>query len=85
MKISKKQIIALVFFSIIGSVMAISHGVFFDLEVSEIGRLSSGGVIMTAVIVFLSLILIEWVFDMDNRHEIQNLSDEIEEIKNKLK
>ena len=65
--------------------MAIAHGVFFDLEISEIGRLSSGGVIITTAILFLALFLLEWVFDMDNRREIQNLSDEIEKMKNKIK
>ncbi len=85
LKINKKQILILLLFSFVGAILAISHGVIFDLKISEIGRLSSGGVILTMIVVFLLLLLMEWIFDLDNERKIEELSREIEEVKKRVR
>ena len=71
MKIRIKQLMAVLIFSIVLSIASIAHGVFFDLDFSQIQRLTIGGFISTFILVYLGLILLEWIFDLNNKEEIK--------------
>lgn len=81
LKIIKKQILILLFLSILLSVIAIIHGIFFDLDITQIKRLTFGGVILTLFVVFPLIIIIEYVFDINNKKEIENINNKINKLK----
>jgi len=59
-----KQIVAMIFLSVIGAVVLIVHGVLLDLNWSQIYRLSLGGFLVTMPAIFIALLTLEWVFDL---------------------
>jgi hypothetical protein len=73
----KKQILILGVFSALVSVGAIIHGIFFDLAFDQIRRLTLGGLIFTFVIVFPGALFLEWVFDINNKKEHDDLERRI--------
>ncbi|MBT6690365.1 hypothetical protein HN903_02825 [archaeon] len=73
----RKQILILLVFSVLVSVGAIIHGIFFDLAFEEVRRLTLSGLIFTLVIVFPGVLFIEWVFDINNKVEIEKLKRRI--------
>ena len=73
MKNIKKQIVILLIFSIGATIAMIIHGVFFDLELNQIKRLTIEGVIITALIIFPAILLLEWIFDINNKTKIQEI------------
>ena len=77
MKIRIKQLWAVLIFSIVLSIASIAHGVFFDLDFSQIQRLTLGGFISTFILVYLGLILLEWIFDLNNKEEMNKLNRKI--------
>jgi heme/copper-type cytochrome/quinol oxidase subunit 4 len=76
----KRQILIIFVFSLLISVASIIHGIFFDLDWGEIGRLTIQGFIFTLVVVFPGILFLEWVFDINNKKKL----DEIERRLNKL-
>lgn len=76
----KKQSLIFFVLSIVGAVAGIAHGVFFDLDFSQIKRLSLLGIVFTTVIVFPSLLFVEWIFDWNNRSEMEELRERIEKL-----
>lgn len=76
----KKQILIFFVLSVVGAVAGIAHGVFFDLDFSQIKRLSLLGIVFTTVIVFPSLLFVEWIFDWNNRSEMEELRKRIEKL-----
>jgi hypothetical protein len=82
-KISKKQIIGLFLISLLGSFVGIIHGVFFDLNFKEIGRLSLEGFLLTLLVVFPFLLLLEWLFDLNNFEEFRILEGRIKSLEKK--
>jgi len=84
MKIStKKKLIATLIFSIMASAATIVHGVYFDLDLSQIQRLSVGGFIATFIVIFLSLRLLEWIFDIEDEAEINSLKRRVGKVEKK--
>ena len=81
----KKQILYFFIISIFGAVAGIVHGVFFDLEFSQIERLSLYGIIFTTVIIFPALLLFEYVFDIDNQREIAELKNRIDRLESAVR
>ena len=79
LKLIKRQVIILLFFSILISIAMIIHGVFFDLDISQIKRLTIEGLIITLFIVFPGILFLEWVFDLNNREEFKKLNEKINE------
>jgi hypothetical protein len=77
----KKQILILFVFAILLSVGAIIHGIFFDLDFSQIKRLTFEGLLLTLFVVFPAILFLEWVFDINNKKKF----DELEKKINKLK
>ncbi|NPE26806.1 hypothetical protein HNV12_02270 [Methanococcoides sp. SA1] len=73
----KKQFLILLVFSLLVSVGAIIHGIFFDLAWEQVKRLTLGGLIFTFVVVFPGVIFLEWVFDINNRVEMSALERRI--------
>ena len=68
---------ATILFSLSAAVLLIVHGLFFDLDISQISRLSVEGFAVTFVLVFIGLLILEWIFDIEEH-------DEILEIKKRL-
>ena len=73
MKIIKKQILILFVFSILASIAMIIHGIYIDLDFSQIKRLSIEGIILTVLVIFPAILFLEWVFDLNNKQEINKL------------
>ena len=61
----KKQLLAMIFLSALGAIVLIAHGVILDLDMRQLGRLSVGGFFVTMPAVFVGLLTLEWVFDLD--------------------
>lgn len=80
----KRKFVATLIFSLIYSIVAIVHGVFIDAKWSEISRLSIEGFIVTFVVIFPSLLLLEWIFDLENHEEFKILEKRVSELE-KLK
>jgi len=78
MNLFKKQILILFFFSVAVSAGSIIHGIFMDLDFSQIKRLTFEGFLFTFFIVFPSALFLEWVFDLNNKKEILILKKRIE-------
>lgn len=81
MKMRIKQLWAVLIFSIVLSLASIAHGIFFDLDFSQIQRLTLGGFISTFILVYLGLILLEWIFDLNNKEEMTKINKKINKIK----
>jgi len=83
MKIIKKQILILFVFSILISIAMIIHGVYMDLDISQIKRLTIEGIILTILVVFPAILFLEWIFDLNNRQELKKISKKINKLKKK--
>ena len=66
----QKNIFATLLFSVIASLLFIVHGIFFDLDFSQIKRLSLEGFIFTFILVFVGLIILEKIFNIEEDAEI---------------
>lgn len=73
----KKQILILFVFSALISVAMIIHGVFFDLDFSQIKRLTFEGFILTLFVIFPAILFLEWVFDLNNEKRFEELEQKI--------
>ena len=73
----KKQILILFVFSVLISVGMIIHGVFFDLDFSQIQRLTFEGFILTLFVIFPAILFLEWVFDLNNEKRFEELERKI--------
>ena len=73
----KKQILILLVFSVLISIGAIIHGLFFDMDFSQIKRLTLEGFVFTLSIVFPAIIFLEWVFDINNKKKFDELERRI--------
>ena len=85
LKILTKQILMLLIFTVLVSIASIIHGVFFDLDFIQIKRLTIEGLIFTFVVIFPVLLFLEWVFDINNRRELDNLKRKTERLEEKIK
>ena len=83
MKIVTKQILILFVFSILISIAMIIHGIFFDLDFSQIKRLTIEGIVLTFIIVFPAILFLEWIFDLNNRQELNKVNKKINKLKKK--
>lgn len=81
----KKQVLILLVFSLLVSIAGIIHGIFFDLAWEQIKRLTFGGLIFTFVVVFPGVLFLEWVFDINNKKEIERLERRIRELEKERK
>ena len=84
-KLIKKQILILLVFSILVSIGSIIHGVYMDLDFSQIKRLTIEGIILTLLVVFPSVLFLEWIFDLNNKKRIDQLNKRITKLERKNK
>ena len=85
MKIIKKQILILFVFSILASIAMIIHGLYMDLDFSQIKRLSIEGIILTVLVIFPAILFLEWVFDLNNKAKFEEIDKKIKEIEKQIK
>ncbi len=76
----KKKIFATFVFSIVSAVSLIIHGVFFDLDMEQIKRLSIEGFIFTFVLVFTALIILERIFTIEEDAEILGIKKRLSQL-----
>ena len=79
-----KQILTLFVVSVVGAAAGIIHGIFFDLDLSQMGRLSLFGVVFTTVVVFPAILFLEYVFDLNNRERARQLNERIAALEARL-
>ena len=72
-------------FSVIASLLSIVHGVFFDLDFSQIKRLSIEGFLFTFILVFAGLLTLEKIFNIEEDAEIINIKKRLNKIERKSK
>ena len=63
----------------------IVHGIFFDLDITEIRRLTLEGVILTGSVIFPAILLLEWIFDLNNREKLENIEQRLNKLEKKRK
>jgi len=85
LKSVRRKILATFVFSILASVGAIIHGIFLDLDFNQIQRLSIEGFFVTFLVVFPSLLLLEWIFDLENHEEFKIVEKRISKLEKKKK
>lgn len=84
-RLVRKQVLILLVFSVLVSVGAIIHGIFFDLAFDQIKRLTFGGLIFTFVIIFPGVLFLEWVFDINNKKRHDELEQRIIKLERRKK
>lgn len=77
LKFLKKQVLVIFIFSIMAAIVGIIHGIFFDLDWEQIRRLTFEGIVLTIVVLFPSLLFLEWIFDLNNKKKIDELEARI--------
>ena len=85
LKSVKRKILATLVFSILASIGAIIHGIFLDLDFSQIQRLSLEGFFVTLLVVFPSLLLLEWIFDLENHEEFKIVEKRVSALEKRKK
>lgn len=83
MKRFSKKMSATFVFSVITAIILIIHGVFFDLDISQIERLTIKGFIITFILTFLALIILEKIFTLEEDEEILKLKKRISRLEHK--
>jgi len=79
----QRKILSTFAFSVIASVLMIIHGIFLDLNFSQIKRLSLEGFIFTFVLVFVGLIILEKIFNLEEDEEIIKIKKRLNRIEKK--
>lgn len=85
LKPSKKQIAILLIFSLLVSIAAVYTDTVSLEWIKPLGGLSVKSAFILALCGFVVLLILEMIFDINNDKKIDELSREIEEIKNKIK
>lgn len=78
-----KKFYTTLIFSIIASIGLIIHGIFFDLDFSQIERLTIGGFILTFILVFGTLLILERIFDLENHEEFTELEKRVSNLESR--
>ncbi len=79
----KRKLVATFVFSLVVSIGLIIHGVFFDLDFSQIERLTIGGFVFTFILVFGALLIMEKIFDLENHVEFKELEQRVSRMEKK--
>jgi len=83
LKLLRKQVLILLIFAILISIACIIHGVFFDLDFEQIKRLTILGLIFTLIVIFPSLLFLEWVFDLNNKEKFKEIENRLKRLEKK--
>jgi len=82
--VRKRQLLMLFVVAILGAIGGIIHGIFFDLDFSQIRRLSLLGVLFTSLIIFPVILFFEYIFDWNNNEEMKTLKERIKRLEAQL-
>jgi len=77
----KKQVLILFIFSILVTIASIIHGIFMDLDITQIKCLTFEGFILTLFVIFPAILFFEWVFDLNNKKRFDELERKLRKIK----
>jgi hypothetical protein len=80
LKSVRRKFIATFLFSLLASAGCIIHGIFFDLDFGQLKRLSFEGFLFTFFVVFPSLLLLEWIFNLEDKEEFKILEKRISKL-----
>lgn len=83
-KRNKKRILYTLLFSLLASVILIIHGIFFDMDISQIGRLSIEGFIATFILVFAGLLVLERLFTFEEDKEIFKVKKRVSKLEKEI-
>lgn len=56
---------------------SIIHGVFFNLDIAQIKRLTLEGFILTLFVIFPAILFLEWVFDLNNKKKFEEIEKKL--------
>jgi len=79
----QKKVLYTFLFSLVSALLLIIHGVFFDLDFSQIQRLSLEGFIFTFILVFVGLLILEKIFTLSEDEEILSLKKRVGRLEKK--
>ena len=79
----EKKLFYTFLFSLVSAFLLIIHGVFLDLDFSQIQRLSLEGFIFTFILVFVGLLILEKIFTLSEDEEILNLKKRVKKLERK--
>ena len=82
-RIFKRKLLSTFVFSFISSVLLIIHGVFFDLDLSQIKRLTMEGFVFTFILTFVGLIILERIFSLEEHEEIIKIKSRLGSLEKK--
>lgn len=83
LKITKVQAIAIVLISILAAIASIIHGIFIDLDFTQIKRLTLESFVITLIIAIPAILILEWVFDINNRKKFDEVEKRLRKLEKK--
>ncbi|MEK6847943.1 MAG: hypothetical protein AABX50_02365 [Nanoarchaeota archaeon] len=84
-RVFRRKLLSTFIFSLIASILLIIHGVFFDLDLSQIKRLTIEGFAFTFVLTFIGLVILEKVFSLEEHEEIIKIKNRLGKLERKRK
>lgn len=78
-----KKLWATLIFSIVTAVILIVHGIFLDLDPSQIERLTIKGFVITFVMTLIALLILEKIFTLEEDEEIMDLKKRVSRLEHK--
>ena len=76
----ERKLLATFAFSVAAAILLIIHGVFFDLEIEQIKRLTFEGFLLTFVLTFVALLILEKIFTLEEDEEIVEIKRRLNKI-----
>lgn len=80
----KRKFVATFLFSLLASVAGIVHGIFFDMDISQLQRFTVEGFVLTFIVLFPSLLFLEWIFDIEDKEEFKMLENRIGKLEREM-
>ena len=80
-----KKLAATLIFSIFTAIILIVHGIFLDLDPSQIERLTLRGFLITFIMTFIALLILEKIFTLEEDSEIIKLQKRISKLEKRKK
>lgn len=79
----RRKLLATFIFSVAASVLLIAHGIFFDLDFSQIQRLTTEGFVFTFILVFVGLLILEKIFNLEEDAKILEIRKRLRKLEKK--
>ncbi len=79
-KVFKRKFLATLILSLVSAPLLIIHGMFLDLDFAQIKRLTLEGSFITFICVFIMLLVLEWIFDIEDHEEIVKLKKRVSKL-----